>query len=198
MTSTPEPEVSGRVVTLPNALSAARLVGVPAFLWCLWRGWDGLALAILIGSGLTDFVDGWLARRLGAVTRLGQVLDPLADRLYILSTLCALAVRGTVPWWFVVALLGRDVFGSVVVASVRRLGYRGLPVHFVGKAGTFNVLCAFPLLLVGEWTGVAGDWATVLGWAFAWWGLGLYWAAGLLYARQARGLWAAERAGAVA
>ena len=175
-----------RVWTIPNALSFLRLLGVPVFLWLIVRGEDGAALAVLAVSGVTDYLDGQIARRTHSVTRLGQTLDPLADRLYILSTLAGLVLRSVVPPWFAGALILRDVVGSVLVYRVRRAGYRGFPVHFVGKTATFNLLYAFPLLLLAQWR---PGWSGVvfpIGWAFAWWGLLLYWVALLMYVVQAR------------
>lgn len=180
-------DVVDRVWTLPNVLTAARLAAIPLFLWLLLSGHPGWALLVLVASSLTDYLDGALARRFHLVSRLGQILDPLADRLSILAALAGLWLYGLVPTWFVLALLLRDVVGTVLVGAVRRVGYRTLPVHLVGKAGTFALLVAFPLLLAAEWvadTGGPTAAATVAlagGWAFAWWGLGLYWAAGLLY-----------------
>lgn len=180
--------VSDRVWTLPNLLTALRLLLVPFFLWFLLRGDDGWALLILIVSGVSDYLDGVIARTHGLVTRLGQVLDPLADRLYILSTIGGLALRGIIPWWLVVALVARDVVGSLMVQRVRKAGYRALPVNAVGKAATFCLLYALPLLLLAHWQ---PGWAGVvwpLGWAFALWGVALYWLAAGIYLRQMRRL----------
>lgn len=187
-------DVVDRVWTLPNVLTMARLAGVPVFLGLLLTGRPGWALLVLVASSATDYLDGVLARRLHLVSRLGQVLDPIADRLCILATLAGLWLVGVVPAWFVLVLLGRDVVGTLVVAAVRRVGYRALPVHLVGKAGTFALLVAFPVLLLAEWVADGGGppaattAALATGWAFAWWGLGLYWAAGLLYVLQGRSL----------
>ena len=101
---------TSRVLTVPNALSVARLALVPVFLWLLLRGDDGLALLVLVVSTLTDFLDGFLARRLHQVTRLGQLLDPAADRLFVLACLLGLAVREILPWWLAVLIVSRDVF----------------------------------------------------------------------------------------
>ena len=180
-----EAEVSTRVLTLPNALSALRLVGVPVFLWLLFAEHLGWAFCVLTLSGLTDYLDGKIARRYGLVSRLGQILDPLADRLYILSTLVALALRDILPVWLVVVLLSRDAFMDVVIVLLKRVGQTGLPVHFVGKAATFNLLYAFPILLLSHVEGTIGDVARPIGWAFAWWGITLYWLAAGLYAVQA-------------
>jgi cardiolipin synthase (CMP-forming) len=179
---------SDRVLTLPNALSALRLVGVPLFLWLLVSGHDGWALLVLMASGVTDYLDGKIARRYGLESRVGQLLDPIADRLYVLTTLLALAWRGAIPWWLVAVLLGREVFMGLVLGALRPYGYTDLPVHFVGKAATFNLLCAFPLLLLGHGEGTLAEVVRPVGWGFVWWGTVLYWVAGALYAWQAAGL----------
>ena len=180
---------SNRVLTLPNLLSAIRLAGVPLFLWLvLGPEADGWALALLMVSGITDFLDGWLARRLHQTSVVGQILDPVADRLYILAVVVGLALRDVIPWWAAVSLPLRDLLLWGLVPLLRTRGYSALRVHFLGKAATFNLLYAFPLLLLGDGEGVVATLATVFGWAFAIWGIGLYWWAGLLYAWQVRRL----------
>ena len=144
------PAVSDRVFTLPNVLSVLRLVGVPVFLWAILAGHDAIALATLTLSGVSDYLDGKIARRFGLVSRAGQLLDPLADRLYIATTLFGLAWRDIIPWWLVALLVSREVLLAGVLTVVKRYGQTGLPVHFVGKAATFNLLYAFPLLLLGQ------------------------------------------------
>jgi len=180
-----------RVLTVPNALSFLRLLGVPLFLWLiLGPQADGWALVVLVLAGITDWLDGKVARATGQISRVGQLLDPLADRLYIAATLLGLAIRGIIPWWLVVLLLARDVLMAIVLARLKRVGVTGLPVHLIGKAATFNLLYAFPLLLLGDGaTGTSftfADVARVVGWAFAIWGTGLYWWAAILYIEQAR------------
>ncbi|HQV92510.1 MAG TPA: CDP-alcohol phosphatidyltransferase family protein, partial [Phycicoccus sp.] len=118
----------------------------------------------------------------------GQLLDPIADRLYIVSTLIGLAWRDIIPWWLVAVLFAREAFMAVVVLIAKRHGWVGLPVHFAGKAATFNLLYAFPLLLLADGTGQVAEIARPIGWGFAWWGVVLYWVAGLLYAVQLRQL----------
>jgi cardiolipin synthase len=176
-----------RVWTLPNLLSLLRLLGVPVFLWLvLGPEADGWALLLLALSGVTDYLDGFLARRLQQTSALGQVLDPVADRLYILAVVVGLALRDVIPWWLAVLLPLRDLLLWGLVPLLRTRGYSALPVHFLGKAATFNLLYAFPLLLLGEGDGTVATLADVFGWAFAIWGVGLYWWAGLLYAWQVR------------
>lgn len=177
-----------RVLTLPNALSTLRLVGVPLFVWLLMTHRDGLALGVLMASGVTDYLDGKIARRFALQSRLGALLDPLADRLYILTALLALGWRDVVPWWLVITLLSREVFIAALLPLLRRHGYGPLPVHFVGKAATFNLLYALPLLLLADGTGTLAALARPVGWAFVWWGTGLYWVAGIMYAIQTRQL----------
>jgi cardiolipin synthase len=192
---TPE-AVSDRVLTIPNALSALRLVGVPVFLWLLFTHQDIWAFLVLALSGLTDYLDGKIARRFNLVSRVGQLLDPLADRLYVLTTLVALTIRDIIPLWLLIVLVGRDLFMGVVILLLKRVGQTGLPVHFVGKAATFNLLYAFPILLLSSVDGVLGDIAQPLGWAFAWWGVGLYLLAAVLYAIQAAAVLRARSAAA--
>ncbi|HEY5554598.1 MAG TPA: CDP-alcohol phosphatidyltransferase family protein [Cellulomonas sp.] len=180
--------VSDRVLTIPNVISLARLLIVPVFAVLIVTGHDGLALIVLAVSGASDWLDGVLARRLGQVSRLGQMLDPAADRLFILVTLLGLAWRGSVPWWVVGVLVLRDALLLGLLGILARHSYGPLPVHLAGKAGTFALLYAFPLLLLAEWNDPIGSVAYVLGWAFAWWGIALYWFAGGLYVMQARRL----------
>jgi len=186
-----EVAVSHRVLTIPNVISIIRLAGVPLFLWLiLVPEADGLALAVLAISGVSDYADGYLARRLNQTSQLGAILDPVADRLYILSTVIGLGIRDIIPWWVAIILPARDAFLWCLVPFLRTRGYSSLPVHFLGKAATANLLYAFPLLLLGDGTGVLATLAKVFGWAFAIWGTGLYWWAGLLYAWQVRKLMA--------
>jgi cardiolipin synthase len=174
-----------RAITVPNALSALRLCGVPVVLWLiLGPQADVAAVVVLAVAGITDWLDGWIARRWHQRSRLGQVLDPLADRLYILATIVGLALRGLIPWWLVIVLVARDVVMALLIPLLRRRGYTTLPVHFLGKAATFCLLYAFPLILLGDASATWAVAARVLGWAFALWGTGLYWYAALLYVHQ--------------
>jgi cardiolipin synthase (CMP-forming) len=178
-----------RVLTIPNIISIIRLAGVPLFLWLvLGPEADGWALAVLMLSGVTDWLDGYLARKLNQTSKFGQVLDPVADRLYILAVVIGLALRDIIPWWLALLLPARDLMLWGLVPFLRSRGYHALPVHFLGKAATANLLYAFPLLLLGDGEGAVATLAEVFGWAFAIWGTGLYWWAGLLYAWQVRKL----------
>jgi cardiolipin synthase len=177
-------EVVDHVVTIPNALSLLRLVLVPAFFWLILSDRHGWALAVLALSGISDYLDGKLARRWGQVSRVGQLLDPAADRLYIVSTVLGLALEGVIPWWLPGVLVSRDVLVGLTVPVLARHGYGPLPVHFLGKAATFNLLYAFPLLLLAQAGGGVGTAARPVAWAFAGWGTALYWWAGWLYVRQ--------------
>lgn len=178
---------SDKIVTIPNVLSFLRLLGVPVFFWLIvGPEEDGWALVLLIASSVTDWLDGKIARATGQITRLGQLLDPIADRLYIIAALIAFGIRGIVPWWLLGLLLARDVVMSIVMLLLKRRGIIGLPVHFLGKAATFFLLFAFPLLLLGQFAGFIGDAGEVFGWAFLLWGTALYWYAAGLYIEQTR------------
>jgi cardiolipin synthase len=180
---------AGRVLTVPNLLSILRLCLLPVFLWLLLGPEkDGLAAAVLMFMGVSDFLDGYLARKLDQTSKLGTVLDPVADRLYILATVVGLGLREIIPLWLVVLLPARDLFLWVLVPFLRTRGYTALPVHFLGKAATAALLYAFPLLLLGDGDGGFALVCRVFGWAFAIWGAGMYWWAGLLYAYQVQRL----------
>ena len=171
--------------TIPNALSALRLLGVPVFFWLIVGPKDdGLALTILVISSFTDWLDGFLARKLNQFSRLGELLDPLADRLYVVAALIALYLRDLIPLWVVVILVLRDFAMSMLLIYLKRVGITGVPVHFVGKAATMNLLYALPLILMGTYSGLLGQVAHVFGWAFLLWGITMYWYAGALYFRQ--------------
>ena len=178
-----------RVLTLPNLLTAARLAGVPVFLLLLARGHLVAAACVLAAASLTDYLDGVIARALDQGSRLGRLLDPVVDRLYVLAAVVGLVLVGAMPWWFAALVLGRDVWGVVAMARTARYGVRTLPVSFVGKAATFCLLAAFPLLALAH--GAAPSVAALArpaAWAFAWWGVALYWLSAGLYHDQAQRL----------
>jgi cardiolipin synthase len=194
----PSIETSNRIWTIPNVISFVRLLGVPLFLYLLLGpGHDVAAVVVLAAGGTTDWVDGYVARRLGQVSRLGELLDPFADRLYILATLVGFTVREVVPWWLTAALLLRELVLGVALLVLRRHGYGPPPVHYVGKTGTFLLLAAFPVLLLAYAVPAAAAVAGPIGWGLAWWALGLYWAAAVLYLAQTAALLRADRASAV-
>lgn len=174
--------MSSRILTLPNILSFFRLALVPVFLVLLIGGADIAALIVLAVASATDFLDGYLARRWNQVTRLGQLLDPLADRLYLFAALLGLAARGLVPWWLVAVIIARDVLLIIlgVVLASHRFG--PLPVHQVGKVATFALFVGLPCIMLGTAFPATAVVAAPLGWAIALWGTLLYWWAGILYA----------------
>jgi len=188
--ATPDPRQ--RIVTIPNAISMVRLAGIPVFLWLVLgvrtQAADSWAVGLLFASSASDWLDGKLARALNQQTNLGELLDPAADRLHIVATVIALAIRAVIPWWLVGILAARELLLAVVLLILRRHGYPALQVSFVGKAATLCLLYAFPVLLLGIHASGYAQTARVIGWAFALWGSALYWCAALLYTEQARRL----------
>jgi cardiolipin synthase (CMP-forming) len=185
--------VGDRIVTWPNVLSAVRLAGVPVFLWLVLGlrtpAADITAFGILAAAGITDWLDGKLARMLNQTSRLGQMLDPAADRLYIAATVFALAARAIIPWWLLGVLVGRELFVALSLLVLRRrTAYDALQVSFVGKAATLCLMYAFPLLFLGAHGGTTAEVVRIIGWAFAVWGVALYWWAALLYLTEIRDL----------
>jgi cardiolipin synthase len=190
--------VSTRIVTIPNLLSLFRLLLIPVFLILLVAGQYVWALVVLVVSSLTDFVDGYVARHFNQVTRVGQLLDPAADRLFIFSTLIGLAWTGFIPWWLAGVILARDLLLLILGVILANFGYGPLPVHHLGKMGTFALLTAMPLLVLGAAFPAIGVVTDPLGWAAALWGVFLYWWAGVVYALQAGRLIRIPRDAAVA
>lgn len=187
LATVPGPAPTTRVATVPNLLSASRLAAVPVFLWLMFGAHDHLVAAyVLAGVGATDWLDGFLARRLGQVSTVGQVLDPAADRVLLGVAVLSCLIAGVVPLWFGVAVLAREVVvaGAVLVLAI--LGATRVAVVFVGKAGTFVLMVAFPLFLaahsLSSWRGPLETLASVVGAI----GLALAWYAALTYLPLAR------------
>jgi cardiolipin synthase len=169
---------------LPNLLSFLRLALIPVFLWLILRHEGGWAVALLIFAGVTDYLDGLIARKYNLITRLGQLIDPAADRLYIFTTLIGLVITGVIPFWLAAVVIARDLMLLIVYPVLATHGYGPLPVHYLGKAGTFALLYAFPLLLLANVFESATFVIEPIAWAFALWGAGLYWWAGFVYLKQ--------------
>lgn len=174
--------VGTRIWTVPNVLSMLRLALVPAFLVFIVVGDYVSALIVLVIASLTDLLDGYLARRLDQVTRLGQLLDPAADRLYIFAALVGLAANALVPWWIVVVIVARDVFLLVLGIVLANHGYGPLPVHQLGKVATFALFFGVPVIMLGLAFPVVEPVSQPIGWAITMWGAFLYWWAGIIYA----------------
>lgn len=172
------------ILTVPNALTILRGLGVPLFIYlALGRHADGAAIVVLIIGGATDYFDGKLARAWNQVSRLGELMDPAIDRLYIAATLIVLFIRDAIPLWIIGLIVGRDLILGIMTLAMRRVDIPPFTVTYLGKAATFNLMYSFPLLLLAKsatnWAGVA----FVAGWSFAVWGIALYLITGLDYFR---------------
>lgn len=168
--------------TVPNLLSMLRLVLVPVFLVLLVEARFIGALVVLVVASLSDLLDGYLARRLDQITRLGELLDPAADRLYILAALAGLVALGFVPWWILAVILGRDVFIAVLGVILANHGFGPLAVHQLGKVATFALFFGVPVIMLGLAFPAVAAVSLPLGWAITLWGAFLYWWAGVIYA----------------
>ncbi len=164
-----------RVLTAPNLLSAVRLALIPAFIYLLLVPHaDAWATAILMFSGASDWADGKIARLMNQSSKLGELLDPAVDRLYMVTIPITFGIRGIVPWWIIGTLLARDALLAATLPLLRSRGLTALPVTYVGKAATFGLMSGFPLILLGQYPAL---WSRVLlacGWAFLLWGLYMY------------------------
>ncbi|WP_018143656.1 CDP-alcohol phosphatidyltransferase family protein [Alloscardovia criceti] len=176
---------SNRIVTWPNFVSLIRLLTIPVIAILIDRGELVLGLVMLAVSGLTDALDGFLARRLNQITKLGQILDPIADRLLICCSILALGFADLLPWWFIIVVGARDIMLAVLVFVLAQYDYGPLPVHFVGKTATAMIMVDIPTLII---SGIgSGPIFTVMqdfGVALAVWGIALYWVAGIIYVHQ--------------
>jgi cardiolipin synthase (CMP-forming) len=176
--------LSQELRSIPNLLSLMRLALVPVFLVLMLRDQFVWALVILALASFTDWLDGFIARKFNQITELGKVLDPAADRLYIFASLIGLTLNGNIPAWLALVIIARDVVLLAVYPILASRGYGPLPVHFVGKAGTFALLYALPLLLMADIFPTAQFIVLPLAWGFAYWGVALYWIAGFIYVKQ--------------
>lgn len=163
-------------LTIPNLLSVIRGLGIPLFLWLIFvRDQPVWGIVVLALAGATDYLDGKIARAWNQESRLGELLDPAVDRLYIVATLITLYLKAAIPLWMLVILFGRDLYLGLLLLGLRRYGVVPFKVTYLGKAATFNLLYAFPiLLLIKESAGVISDLAFIFGWSFSAWGIALY------------------------
>jgi cardiolipin synthase len=169
-------------INIPNALSVLRLLGIPVFIYfALVREQDVIAITILAIAGITDYLDGKLARAWNQTSDLGAMLDPVADRIYILATLIVLYQREAINLWVILVLLFRDAILALMTLVLKVRGLQLMEITYLGKAATFNLLYAFPLLLLATHQSVAGEIAFAIGWGFALWGIALYLYTGLIY-----------------
>ncbi len=173
-----------KLLNVPNALTGLRALGIPLFIYlALALEADGWAILTLAIGGATDYFDGKLARAWGQESRFGELADPAIDRLYILATLTVLYLRDAIPLWVIAVLLLRDLILGIVTIALTAKSLPPLKVTYLGKAATFNLLYAFPFLLLALHPGWAGTAAYIFGWSFTWWGVGLYLFTGVSYLR---------------
>ena len=173
------------VISVPNALTFLRFLGIPLFIYLtLDLEADGWAIVVLAIGGATDYFDGKLARAWNQTSRFGELADPAIDRLYILAILIVFLIRDIIPTWMILIIVGRDIVLGLITIAMNRKGIPPFTVTYLGKAATFNLMYAFPFILLAQSEGAAGTIAFVLGWSFAIWGIALYIATGISYGRE--------------
>ena len=169
------------MLNIPNALTLLRALGVPLFLYLfLITNEPILSFVVIALGGVTDYLDGKVARYLNQTSDFGAKFDPAVDRLYIAAVIIALANKDYLPWILVISILVRDLLLLLVIIYQKFRGIPFLAVTFLGKAATFNLLYAFPLLLLEDLAYI-GQACYIIGWAFAIWGTSLYFYTGLQY-----------------
>ena len=169
------------ILNIPNALTALRALGVPVFLYLFLVAEEPIASFVVIAlGGITDYLDGKVARALNQTSDFGAKFDPTVDRLYIAAVIIALAIKDYLPWSLVVAIIARDLILFLLIIYQKLRGIPFFEVSFLGKAATFNLLYAFPFLLLKE-VAVIGPWCFAAGWSFAIWGISLYFYTGIQY-----------------
>ena len=180
--------MSSSVISVPNALTFLRFLGIPLFIYLtLNLEADGWAIVVLAIGGATDYFDGKIARAWNQTSRLGELADPAIDRLYVLAILVVFLIREIVPLWMILIIVGRDILLGLITLLMYRKGIPPFTVTYLGKAATFNLMYAFPFILLAQSESAFGTVAFVLGWSFAIWGIALYISTGISYARQ--GIW---------
>lgn len=176
------PEARDVIFTVPNIISMLRIVSIPIIAVFIAKHEMVIALIILAVSALSDSLDGVIARRFNQVSKLGQILDPIADRLLIFCSILALGIAGIIPWWMLIVVGLRDVLMGVQILALAQYGYGPLPVHFVGKAGTAMLMMSIVALIFADiWTHPAMRLLHLAALAAGIWGVGLYWLAGIIY-----------------
>lgn len=181
----PHGDTRDRILTVPNALSVLRLILIGVFVYLLLGAHAyGWATAVLMISGASDWADGKVARLLDQYSRLGELLDPAVDRLYMLVVPVSMAIAGIVPWWIIAILIARDGLLAAMLPVLRSRGLTALPVSYIGKAATFALMSAFPLILLGQWDALWSRMISACGWAFLIWGIYMYLWAFVLYVIQ--------------
>jgi cardiolipin synthase len=183
-----------RILTAPNVITLVRLFCIPLYLWLLFGAHRQIAAAVLLAAlGATDWVDGFVARRYGQVSTFGKVLDPTADRILVGTAVISIMIYGAVPLWFGLATIAREVLVSAMVLLLASLGAARIDVLWVGKAGTFGLMFAYPTFLLGDGTASWQEpirviaWVTgLIGLSLAWWAAGSYIAPARRALRQGR------------
>jgi cardiolipin synthase (CMP-forming) len=159
-------EASARgVITVPNAITGIRLLLLPVFVVMLLRDDQRAGAALLLGVlGMTDWVDGWIARKFNQTSSFGMVFDPFVDRALFVVGTGSVLIDGGVPFWFCAMILVREIFVGVMMIVGTSMGMKRFAVSVWGKRYTFLLMTSVPLLLLGSSSHFTADAAEVTGW----------------------------------
>lgn len=179
------PEARDIYFTVPNVISVLRVLSIPVITVLIAKHEMVAALTVLAISAISDGLDGLIARSFNQVSKIGQFLDPIADRLLIFCSTLALGIAGIIPWWMLIVVGARDLILAVLIVLLAQIGYGPLPVHFVGKTGTALLMLSIVALMFADlWQSSAAELLHWCAYAAGIWGVGLYWTAGVIYLRQ--------------
>lgn len=179
-------EPSDRIATIPNAISALRIVLIVVFAVLLAVGNDAWAITALAVAGFSDFFDGYLARRWNQVTKLGRILDPAADRMLTVAVVLGLALRGIIPWWLLAVLFARDIVVGIALLYARKHQVDAPQVTRIGKWATALLYFFLPLAYLAVVAFESATWLHTIAIVGACLAAVVYWIAGLGYVKDVR------------
>ncbi|MGA0130546.1 MAG: CDP-alcohol phosphatidyltransferase family protein [Candidatus Nanopelagicales bacterium] len=170
--------------TIPNLLTLLRFFTIPVFAYLVINRQIGFAFFVLFVASFSDWLDGFLARKLNQYSVFGEKFDPIVDRLYIITLVAVATIIKAVPILIVLLIVAREIYLAILMLRVRKLGYLGLPVHNAGKMGSFCLMGGLPLSLIATEYDLSNRFVETTAYAFIFWGIGLYIWSAYLYAQQ--------------
>lgn len=176
------------MLTIPNLITVIRLFTVPIFAYFVLNNQIAIAFFVLFVASFSDWLDGFIARKFNQYSVFGEKLDPIVDRLYIVTLIVVGLIIDALLLWIVILLIARELYLALLMLRLKRKGYLGLPVHQVGKMGAFCLMGGLPLALISTGFDLPNRIVETTAYAFIFWGLGLYLWSAYLYTQQYRSI----------